>query len=77
MRSPTPLAQPSLTPSAEAKKKLSSIDKEQAVLFKKVFGKKAATPYAFDMVMSLDHFANPGDVADIAALAFNKIKTAI
>jgi len=57
---------------ADAQKKLSSIDKEQAVFFKKVFGKKAATPYEFDMVMNLDHFANPGDVADIVTLAFNK-----
>ncbi len=63
---------------AEAKKKLSSIDKEQALFFKKVFGKKAAPPYEFDMVMNLDHFANPGNVADIVALAFNKkFKTAI
>lgn len=57
---------------AEAKKKLSGIDKEQSVFFKKVFGKKVATPYEFDMVMNLDHFANPGDVADIVTLAFNK-----
>jgi cytidylate kinase len=57
---------------ADAKKKLSSIDKEQAVFFKKVFGKRTATPYEFDMVMNLDHFANPGDVADIVTLAFNK-----
>ncbi|MCB2148822.1 MAG: cytidylate kinase-like family protein [Deltaproteobacteria bacterium] len=56
----------------DAQKKLSSIDKEQAVFFKKVFGKKAASPYEFDMVMNLDHFANPGDVADIVTLAFNK-----
>ena len=57
---------------AEAKKKLSGIDKEQAAFFKKVFGKKVASPYEFDMVMNLDHFTNPGDVADIVALAFNK-----
>ena len=57
---------------AEAKKKLSSIDKEQSAFFKKVFGKKGASPYEFDMVMNLDHFTNPGDVADIVALAFNK-----
>ena len=57
---------------ADAKKKLSSIDKEQAVFFKKVFGKKAASPYEFDMVMNLDHLVNPGDVSDIVALAFNK-----
>lgn len=56
----------------EAKKKLPDIDKEQAKFFKKVFGKKAATPYEFDMVMNLDHLANPMDVADIVTLAFNK-----
>jgi cytidylate kinase len=62
---------------SDAKQKLSAIDKEQAAFFKKVFGKKAASPYEFDMVMNLDHFANPGDVADIVALAFNKkFKTA-
>jgi len=57
---------------AEAKKKLPGIDKEQAAFFKKVFGKKVASPYEFDMVVNLDHFVNPGDVADIVALAFNK-----
>ena len=57
---------------AEAKKKLSGIDRDQAAFFKKVFGKKAASPYEFDIVMNLDHFTNPGDVADIVALAFNK-----
>ena len=57
---------------AEAKKKLPGIDREQAAFFKKVFGKKAASPYEFDIVMNLDHFTNPGDVADIVALAFNK-----
>ncbi|MBC2745258.1 MAG: cytidylate kinase-like family protein [Desulfosarcina sp.] len=63
---------------AEAKKKLPGIDKGQAAFFKKVYSKKAATPYEFDMVMNLDHFANPGDVADIVALAFNtKFKGAV
>ncbi|BBO70720.1 hypothetical protein DSCA_46500 [Desulfosarcina alkanivorans] len=57
---------------AEAEKKLSGIDKEQAAFFKKVFGKKAASPYEFDMVMNLDHFSRPGDAADIVALAFDK-----
>jgi cytidylate kinase len=57
---------------AEAKKKLTGIDKEQAAFFKKVFNKKAATPYEFDMVMNLDHLANPGHVADIVALAFER-----
>jgi cytidylate kinase len=57
---------------AETKKKLPGIDKEQAAFFKKVYGKKEASPYEFDMVVNLDHFSNPGDVADIVALAFGK-----
>jgi cytidylate kinase len=57
---------------AEARKKLAGIDKEQAAFFKKVFGKKSASPYEFDMVLNLDHVANPGNVADIVALAFEK-----
>jgi cytidylate kinase len=57
---------------SEAKKKLPGIDKEQAVFFKKVYGKKEATPYEFDMVINLDHFAKPGDVAEVVTLAFKK-----
>jgi cytidylate kinase len=56
----------------DAKKKLNDIDKQQATFFKKVFGKKAASPYEFDMVLNLDHLASPTDVADIITLAFNK-----
>lgn len=55
---------------ADAKKKLAGIDKEQAAFFTKVFGKKMATPYEFDMVMNLDHFSNTSDVADVVALTF-------
>ncbi len=56
----------------EAKKQLSETDKEQAAFFRKVFNKKAAPPDEFDMVVNLDHFARPEDVADIVMLAFNK-----
>ncbi|BBO91109.1 AAA family ATPase [Desulfosarcina ovata] len=55
-----------------AEKRLPGIDKEQAAFFKKVFGKKMASPYEFDLVVNLDHFANPGDVADIVTLAFER-----
>jgi cytidylate kinase len=62
---------------SEARKKLPGLDKEQAAFFKKVFAKDEAPAYEFDMVINLDHFANPGDVADIVTLAFNKkFKTA-
>jgi hypothetical protein len=60
------------TSRVEARKKLSAFDRTQAAFFKKVFGKKAASPYEFDMVMNLDHFVNPGDVADIVTLAFQR-----
>lgn len=56
----------------DAKKKLGDIDKEQAAFFKKVFGKKEASPYEFDMVLNLDHLAAAEDVAEIVALAFKK-----
>ena len=56
----------------EAKKKLNDIDKEQAAFFKKVFGKKEASPYEFDMVLNLDYLTRPSDVADIVTLAFTK-----
>jgi cytidylate kinase len=55
---------------AAAGKKLHDIDKQQAAFFKKVFGKKVASPYEFDLVMNLDHFAGAEDVADIVVLAF-------
>jgi cytidylate kinase len=57
---------------SEARKKLPGLDREQAAFFKKVFAKDEAPAYEFDMVINLDHFANPGDVADIVTLAFNK-----
>ncbi len=55
-----------------ARKKLAVIDREQAAFFKKVFGKKTAPPEEFDLVVNLDHFAAPADVADVVALAFER-----
>jgi len=60
------------TSRADARRELSGVDKAQAAFFKKVFGKKEASPYEFDMVMNLDHFVNPGDVADVVTLAFQR-----
>ena len=56
----------------KAAKRLREIDKEQAAFFKKVFAKKAASPYEFDLVMNLDHLGDVQAVADIVALAFEK-----
>jgi cytidylate kinase len=57
---------------SEAKKQLATHDKEQAAFFKKVYNQKTASPYEFDMVLNLDHFAKPEGVADIVVSAFEK-----
>jgi len=57
---------------SEAKKHLAVLDKEQAAFFKKVFNRKSASPYEFDMVLNLDHFAEPEAAADIVVSAFEK-----
>lgn len=56
----------------EAKRRLATIDREQAAFFKKVFDKKDASPYEFDVVVNVDHFGNPADIAEIVCLAFQK-----
>lgn len=54
----------------ETQKKLEQIDKDQSEFFKKVYGKKEASPYEFDMVINCDSFSDPKDPADIVAKAF-------
>ena len=56
----------------DAASSLDRINKEQSAFFKKVFGKKAATPYEFDMVINCDHIKDPQDAADIVETAFRK-----
>lgn len=55
---------------ADADKKLNEIDKEQKDFFKKVYGKKDATPYEFDLVINFDYLGNPHWAADIVETAF-------
>ncbi len=57
---------------AAAMKKLNAIDKEQAAFFRKVFGKKEAAAYEFDLVLNLDHIVDCNDAAEIIALAFSR-----
>ena len=54
----------------DAEWKLDIIDKEQKDFFKKVHGKKAASPYEFDMVINFDYLSKPQGVADIVEKAF-------
>jgi len=57
---------------ASVKKKLVMIDKEQAAFFSRVYGKKNAEPYEFDMVINCDCIPNPVSIAEIVSHAFRK-----
>jgi cytidylate kinase len=56
----------------EAHKLLRQIDKEQRAYFKKIFGKKEASPYEFDLVINCDFMSDPQDAAEIVAQAFHQ-----
>jgi cytidylate kinase len=56
----------------EAEKLLHQIDQEQRAFFKKVFGKKDASPYEFDMVINSDFITGPAEAAEIIACAFEE-----
>ena len=56
----------------EAAAKLGQIDKEQRTFFKKVFNKKDAVPYEFDLVVNFDYIKDPRDAAEIVEQAFKK-----
>ncbi|MFH0729164.1 MAG: cytidylate kinase-like family protein [Pseudomonadota bacterium] len=56
----------------EARAKLEDSDKEQQAFFKKVFGKKDALAYEFDMVINCDFITRPEDAADIVECAFKR-----
>jgi len=54
----------------EADGKLDNIDKEQRSFFKKVYAKKDASPYEFDMVINFDYISKPQWASDIVEKAF-------
>jgi hypothetical protein len=61
---------------AEAEKKLDEVDEEQRSFFKKVFKRKDASPYEFDLVLNMDFIQNPGWAVEIVHTAFRtKFKT--
>jgi cytidylate kinase len=59
-------------PDGEVDKKLHELDKDQSAFFKKVYGKKDASPYEFDIVINLDHIKEPQWAARIVAQAFKE-----
>jgi len=56
----------------EAEKLLHHIDQEQRAFFKKVFAKKDASPYEFDLVINSDFITEPGGAAEVIACAFKE-----
>ena len=50
--------------------KLDQIDREQAEFFKRVYGKKDAAPYEFDLVINCDYITKPQWAAAIVKQAF-------
>jgi cytidylate kinase len=56
----------------DATSSLDRINKEQSAFFKKVFGKKTASPYEFDMVINCDYIKDPRYAAEIVEIAFSK-----
>ena len=59
-------------PEGEVDKKLDELDKDQSAFFKKVYGRKDASPYEFDMVLNLDYIKEPQCAARIVAQAFKE-----
>lgn len=59
-------------PEGEVDKKLHELDKDQSAFFKKVYGKKDASSYEFDMVLNLDYIKEPQCAARIVAQAFKE-----
>ena len=56
----------------EVEKKLEEMDREQRDFFKKIYEKKDASPYEFDLVINCDYICDPKWVAEIVELAFRK-----
>ena len=55
-----------------AQDKLDNMDKKQKAFFKKVFHKKDALPYEFDICINCDYIKEPQSVANIVYAAFKE-----
>ncbi len=56
----------------EVETKIDEMDREQRDFFKKVYGKKDASPYEFDLVINCDFIRDPKWAAEIVAQAFKE-----
>ena len=55
-----------------AQEKLDDMDKEQMAFFKKVFHKKDAVPYEFDICINCDYIEEPQSIVNIVYAAFKE-----
>ncbi|SMC56401.1 Cytidylate kinase [Desulfocicer vacuolatum DSM 3385] len=55
-----------------AQERLSEIDKEQRDFFKRIYQKKDASPYEFDLVINRDYISNPEDAAAVVGCAYER-----
>lgn len=55
-----------------AQDRLSEIDKEQRDFFKRIYHKKDASPYEFDLVINRDYISNAEDAAAVVACAYER-----
>jgi cytidylate kinase len=56
----------------EAQDKLDQSDKEQRAFYRKVYGRKDASPYEFDLVINCDYITPNEWAADIVEKAFQR-----
>ena len=59
-------------PEGDVSKTLDELDRDQNAFFKKVYGKKDALSYEFDMMIDLDYIRQPKSAANIVAQAFKE-----
>ena len=55
-----------------AEDRLREIDKEQRDFFKRIYQKKDASPYEFDLVINRDYLSNAEDAAAVVACAYER-----
>jgi cytidylate kinase len=56
----------------EAEDRLEQSDKEQRAFYRKVYGRKDASPYEFDLVINCDYITQPAWASDIVEKAFQR-----
>ena len=59
-------------PRREIENNINQLDKEQREFFKKIYGKKDASPYEFDIVINCDYITDPKCAAAIVATALKR-----